>query len=130
MWSFQLRLAVPPSAWVLAELGEAAEALNRIRTGEQLLERYAASGVVAALGRRYHALGRACLLLGRLDEARRLGDRAIESSLNNLGRGRWFRLSRPTPTKPWLRRRRPVHRPLRQVVHPRKNEERDVGKGD
>ena len=81
----QLRLAVPPSAWVLAELGEATEALNRIRTGEQLLERYAASGVVAALGRSYHALGRACLLLGRLDEARRLGDRAIESSLNILG---------------------------------------------
>ena len=33
----------------------------------------------------YHSLGRACLLLGRLDEARRLGDRAVESSPRQLG---------------------------------------------
>ena len=33
----------------------------------------------------YHALGRACLLLGRLDEARRLGDRAVESSPGQPG---------------------------------------------
>jgi tetratricopeptide (TPR) repeat protein len=33
----------------------------------------------------YHSRGRACLLLGRLDEARRLGDRAIEYSPSHQG---------------------------------------------
>ena len=33
----------------------------------------------------YYALGRACLLLGRVDEARRLGDRAVESSPRHPG---------------------------------------------
>ena len=65
---------------MLAQLGEASEALNRLREGEQLLERQAARGSSRNLGWAYHALGRACLLLGRLDEARRLGDRAVESS--------------------------------------------------
>jgi hypothetical protein len=32
-----------------------------------------------------HSLGRACLLLGRLDEARRLGDRVVESSARQPG---------------------------------------------
>ena len=72
--------AVASSAWALAQLGEASEALNRLREGEQLLERQAARGIVAHRGWAYHALGRAGLLLGRLDEARRLGDRAVEAS--------------------------------------------------
>jgi tetratricopeptide (TPR) repeat protein len=72
--------AVASSAWALAQLGEASEALNRVREGEQLLERQAAGGILAHRGWAYHALGRACLLLGRLDEARRLGDRAVEAS--------------------------------------------------
>ena len=71
--------AVAASAWVLAQLGEASEALNRLREGEQLVERLAARGVVFQRDWNYHALGRACLLLGRLDEARLLGDRAVES---------------------------------------------------
>jgi tetratricopeptide (TPR) repeat protein len=33
----------------------------------------------------YHSLGRAALLLGRLDEARRIGDRAVESSACHPG---------------------------------------------
>ena len=33
----------------------------------------------------YYSLGRACLLLGRLDEARRLADRAVESSPRQPG---------------------------------------------
>jgi tetratricopeptide (TPR) repeat protein len=67
------------SAWVLAQLGEASEALNRLREGEQLLERLAARGVVDHRGDNYYGLARAGLLLGRLDEARRLADRAVES---------------------------------------------------
>ncbi|MDO8476257.1 MAG: tetratricopeptide repeat protein [Candidatus Rokubacteria bacterium] len=72
--------AVASSAWALAQLGEASEALSRLREAEQLLERLAAMGIVGLSGWAYHSLGRAGLLLGRLDEARRLSDRAVESS--------------------------------------------------
>jgi tetratricopeptide (TPR) repeat protein len=72
--------AVSSSAWVMAQLGEASEAQKRLRESEELLEQHAARGIFGFRGWAYHALGRACLLLGRLDEARRLGDRAIESS--------------------------------------------------
>ncbi|PYN92576.1 MAG: hypothetical protein DMD89_27165, partial [Candidatus Rokuibacteriota bacterium] len=80
-----LPLAVASSAWAVAQLGEASEALNRIRESEQLLERQAARGNLGNLAWAYHSLGRACLLLGRLDEARRLGDRAVESSPRHPG---------------------------------------------
>ncbi len=43
------------------------------------------SGIISYLGWNYHALGRTCLLLGRLDEARRLVDRAIEFSAGDQG---------------------------------------------
>jgi class 3 adenylate cyclase/tetratricopeptide (TPR) repeat protein len=75
---FQLPLAVASSAWALAQLGEASEALNRIREGERLVEAQATRGIVGHPARAYHALGRACLLLDQLDEARRLGDRAVK----------------------------------------------------
>jgi tetratricopeptide (TPR) repeat protein len=73
------------SAWVVARLGDATEAHSRIEEGEQLLERHAARGFVGRLGSGYHALGRACLLLGRLDEAQRLGARAIDYSPRQPG---------------------------------------------
>lgn len=72
-------------AYVMARLGEASEALNRLREGEELLDREVAEGHVAGRGWAYHALGRASLLLGRLDEAQRLGDRAVECSSQQLG---------------------------------------------
>ena len=77
--------ALASSAWALAQLGEASEALNRVRESEQLLERQAARGIVAFRAWAYYAPGRACLLLGRLDEARGLADRAIESSPSHHG---------------------------------------------
>jgi tetratricopeptide (TPR) repeat protein len=77
--------AVASSAWVLAQLGESSEALNRLREGEQLVERYATRGAVVRLGLICASLSRASLLLGRLDDARRLGDRAIESSPRQPG---------------------------------------------
>jgi class 3 adenylate cyclase/tetratricopeptide (TPR) repeat protein len=81
----QISWAVAASAWALAQLGEASEALNVIREAEQLLDREAASGIVAYGGWAYGAVGRACLLLGRPDEARRLADRALESSRQQPG---------------------------------------------
>jgi tetratricopeptide (TPR) repeat protein len=68
-----------------AKLGESSEALARLREGEQLLERSAASGIVDQNGWDYHLLGRSALLLGRLDDARRFADRAIEFSRSHPG---------------------------------------------
>jgi tetratricopeptide (TPR) repeat protein len=82
---FLLPFAVASSAWVLAQLGEAGEALNRLREGEQLVERHAGMGIIGQRAWAYHPLGRAYLLLGRLDEARRLGDRAIGLSPGHHG---------------------------------------------
>jgi len=80
-----LPAAVASSAWVLAQLGEASEALDRLREGEHLVEGQATRGIVGALGASYHNLGRACLPLGRLDEARHLADRAVEYSPRHSG---------------------------------------------
>ena len=59
--------------------------MTRLRKGEELLERQAARGIVFRLGESYHFMGCAALLLGQLDEARRLGDRAVESSASRPG---------------------------------------------
>ena len=75
-----LPTAAASSAWVLAQLGEASEAQNRLREGEQLLQCQAERGMYADRAWAYHALSRAALLLGRLDEARSLCDRVVESS--------------------------------------------------
>ena len=69
--------AVACSAWALAQVGEIGPARSRFEEGEQLLAREAARGIVGIHGEACHALGRAALLLGRLDEARRLGERAL-----------------------------------------------------
>jgi class 3 adenylate cyclase/tetratricopeptide (TPR) repeat protein len=72
--------AVTSLAWTLAQLGDASEALSRLREGEEYLKRQEAAGIFVHRGWSYQALARGCLLLGRLDEARRLADRSIESS--------------------------------------------------
>jgi tetratricopeptide (TPR) repeat protein len=71
--------AVASSALALAQLGDLGEALNRLREGEQLVEGLVAREMTYTQSPACHWLGRASLLLGRLDEARRLGDRALES---------------------------------------------------
>jgi len=80
-----LRVTVASSAWALAQLGETSEVLDRLREGEQLLERFAASGHAAYSAWAYYALGRAYFLLGRLDEAQSLGARAVESDPSHPG---------------------------------------------
>jgi DNA-binding winged helix-turn-helix (wHTH) protein/tetratricopeptide (TPR) repeat protein len=81
----QFPTAIASFAWVMAQIGGAREALDAVREGERLIERQATSGVVVNGGSVYHALGRASLMLGRLDEARGLADRAVECSLTQLG---------------------------------------------
>jgi len=64
--------------------------IPRVRaSSEQLLERHAERGAVGDRGWIHHLLSRTCLLLGRLDEARRLGDRAIDSSAGHPGFAAW-----------------------------------------
>ena len=126
-----LPYAVTASAWILAQLGEASEALNRVREGEQLLAHHPVRDI-GNLGRTYHWLGRACLRLGRPDEARRLGNRAVESLSSEPGHAahalhllgdiathpdRFDARARRGPLPPGARSRRaarhaPPHRPL------------------
>jgi len=73
-----LPLDLAASAWVLAQLGEAGEALSRLRESEQLSERQVARGTALLHGWNHHMLARGALLLGRLDHARSLADRALE----------------------------------------------------
>jgi tetratricopeptide (TPR) repeat protein len=80
-----LLAALANSAWILAQQGESNEALNRLRESEQLVERLYATGPGAGGRGTYHSLGRACLLLGRLDEARDLGTRAVEANQSQPG---------------------------------------------
>jgi tetratricopeptide (TPR) repeat protein len=74
-----LPYVVASSARVLAQLGEAEKALERLREAEELLERPGRKGIGGERGWAFNSLGRASLLLGRLDEAQRWADRVIES---------------------------------------------------
>jgi tetratricopeptide (TPR) repeat protein len=78
-----LPLAVAFSAWALAQAGEATDALNRVPEAELLLENHATKGLVTDRG--WEALGRTCLALGRLQEAQRLGERAVETLKSQPG---------------------------------------------
>ncbi len=60
-----------------------AEAVNRLRECEQLLEGQSARGRVGN-GWAVYSLGRACLLVGRLDEARRLAHRAVDAASGRI----------------------------------------------
>jgi class 3 adenylate cyclase/tetratricopeptide (TPR) repeat protein len=83
--ALMLSLSLAYSASVLAQLGEASEALSRLREGEEILARNIARGHVAVVGSLYRHLGQAALVLGRLDDARRLVDCAIENSAHQPG---------------------------------------------
>jgi class 3 adenylate cyclase/tetratricopeptide (TPR) repeat protein len=80
-----LPYSVASSAWALATLGDLGMGLDRLREGEQLLERLGEKGIVGNCGWEYQSLGRACLVLGQLDDAQRLGRRTIASSPSHPG---------------------------------------------
>ena len=83
--AIQLPSALAASAYALAQLGEADEALRQIRVAEQVIERFATTRIIGHLAWSYQTLGRAALRLGRSDEAHRLGDRAVEFSPHHPG---------------------------------------------
>jgi DNA-binding SARP family transcriptional activator/tetratricopeptide (TPR) repeat protein len=83
--AIQLPSALAASAWASAQLGEATAAANQIQLGEQVIDQFATTGIVAHLAWSYQALGRASLLLGRVDEARRLAARAVDFSPRHPG---------------------------------------------
>jgi class 3 adenylate cyclase len=103
-----LPAAVGLSALVLARLGETSEALARLREAETLLARQVTRGYVGPSGRYYQSLGRAALLLGRVDEARSRGERALESSFSPADSGSAVpaRLHRDAPRQVRCRQRR------------------------
>ena len=83
--AIHLPWAVAASAWALAQIGAKDQALDRVQEAEELLERQAARGIVGHRGWAYQAMGRACLLLGRLDKARQLAERAVGTSQHQPG---------------------------------------------
>jgi len=76
---------VAASALALAELGEPNRALELAREGEKLLAELATQGVVDYQGPTYRILGVASLRLGRVDDARRLCEHALELCLHRPG---------------------------------------------
>jgi class 3 adenylate cyclase/tetratricopeptide (TPR) repeat protein len=83
-----VRLMLPVEAaslaWVLAHLGHESEAAIQARDAEHLRAR-SGGQIVGHLGLVHHRLGRACLELGRLDEAQRLGELVVRSDASQRG---------------------------------------------
>jgi len=77
--------ALASSAWILAQLGETGQALGYLREGEEFLTQGIARGTIDQAGMDYQWLGRAALLLGRLDDARRLADLSLQYSSSHPG---------------------------------------------
>ena len=73
--------AVALSAHVLAQLGEVRGAVGRLMEGMGLVDRIPAQERLH-MASAYRSLGHACVMLGRLDDARRFGDRALAFSPN------------------------------------------------
>jgi tetratricopeptide (TPR) repeat protein len=83
---FLLPLALAPMPWILAQLGRTSEALDRLNECEQLVARQTArGGSLGVVGPLLPWIGHAALRLGRLDEAQRLGARAVEACQHHAG---------------------------------------------
>ena len=77
--------AVASLARILAQVGDVEEASRHLQEGEELLMREIAGGTIDQAGMDYHWLGRAALLLGRLNDARRLAGCSLKNSLSHPG---------------------------------------------
>ena len=75
--------ALAYSARCLARLGDASEALSRLREAQRLLADQT-SGRQTGTGYIHELLGRACLDLGLVDEAERLAERAAAPTLSRV----------------------------------------------
>jgi tetratricopeptide (TPR) repeat protein len=80
-----LGMAISLSAWVLAQLGETSEALDRVREGKERRQSREMEGRLGYAGWNDNCLGRASLLLGQLEDARSLAAYAIKSFPSLLG---------------------------------------------
>jgi len=78
---FLLPFALAAAAWAHAQRGESREALDRLRECERVLASSASTRVTWV----YHSLGSAALQLNRLDDAKRLADRAVETAGSQRG---------------------------------------------
>ncbi|MFO1196229.1 MAG: hypothetical protein U1E86_04550 [Burkholderiaceae bacterium] len=76
--------ALAASAWILAESGEPGEAARRMEEARALLDRQSADGI-GNVGGAYAYLGRACVVLQLVDEARAFGLRALALSQSQSG---------------------------------------------
>ena len=77
--------AVASLARILAQVGDVEEASRHLQEGEELLKRRIAGGTIDQAGMDYHWLGRAALLLDRLDDARRLANCSLQYSQSHPG---------------------------------------------
>jgi class 3 adenylate cyclase/tetratricopeptide (TPR) repeat protein len=75
---------VASTAWALAQLGEPGKALERLSEARQLFNGLVSSGMVGMLSNSARAMARACLLLGRLAEARELGRLALGAATGDM----------------------------------------------
>jgi class 3 adenylate cyclase len=83
---FLLPLALAPIPWILAQLGRTSEALERLVECEQFVARQTArGGSLGVVGPLLPWIGHAALRLGRLDDAQRLGARAVEACEHHAG---------------------------------------------
>ena len=82
---YLLPWALSSSAYVLAQVGESREALRRLKEAQELLKRQADREIGQHRSWAYGVLGRTCFLLGRIDEARQLGQLSLESSQRHPG---------------------------------------------
>jgi DNA-binding winged helix-turn-helix (wHTH) protein/tetratricopeptide (TPR) repeat protein len=76
--------ALAASAWILAESGEPGEAERRMEEARSLLDQQSANGI-GNVGGAYASLGRACVVLQLVDEARTFGLRALALSQSQSG---------------------------------------------
>jgi class 3 adenylate cyclase len=83
---FLLPLALAPIPWILAQLGRTNEAAERLNECEQFVARQTArGGSLGVVGPLLPWMGHAALKLGRLDDAQRLGARAVEACEHHAG---------------------------------------------